>query len=200
MDALDDVQYQHLQFDDIVARRKEAVTFGAFLYVPGLIMMIIGGVQASDYKSALSKQQTTYYQTSVSTPSKPAPTGPTLANCQSWIGYAGTWERASGPYAGQMTNIDPFAPVTPAPVTTQPIVPARLPTTVDLPDGKGLVIDGAIAVLAGLLVSVSATGDAGATFLKAVHYYNRGLKQKFSWEMQPSWQYGTTGLRLVGHF
>ncbi|MVM38919.1 hypothetical protein GO730_17520 [Spirosoma sp. HMF3257] len=202
MDALKDadVQYQHLQFDDIVARQQTASTVGASIAIPGLLMIIAGAIEAASYKNALSKQKTAYYQTSTSTPSTPTTTGPTLANCSSWIGYAGTWECMSGPYAGQKTTTDPFAPVTPSPVPTQPIAQLGPPTTVDLPDGKGLALGGAAALLVGIIVGASASGDAGAALLKAVQYYNRALKQKFSWELQPYWQYNATGIRLVGHF
>jgi hypothetical protein len=203
LDALDDedVHYQHLQFDDILARQETANGIGTAIALPGLIMMTVGLVQARAYQDALEKQQAITYNTPAPTPA-PVATGPTIFNCSAWTGIGNRWTCNNGPFAGQTINYDPFKSVTPAPsvVTPTPTSSARMPNAVTLPDGKGLAIGGLVAFFVGIGISVSARGDAGSAFLKAVQYYNRALDQKFSWEMQPYSQFGATGFRLVGRF
>ncbi|GAB4021779.1 hypothetical protein [Spirosoma koreense] len=200
-----DVEKQRLSFDDIVARKKTASSVGAALWVPGLIMFCVGVVQATEYKKALAEQQ--QQQPSYYTYTTPPTTTYVSKPCSSWIGTGDgsgnyNWTCGSDPtltYKGPYPPTEVKIPVT-TPGQTQIGYTTPKPTTIDKPTGLGLGVAGVATMLVGFIVSYSAPGNQHSALLKAVQYYNRALKQKFSWEVRPYLHYGLSGMSLVGRF
>ena len=194
MDAVNDpnVVQQHQEFTDMVSRESQGTSIGVGLMVPGLLMLIAGGSQARAHQQAVTRQRPT-----TTAPTAPVPGGPTLSNCSVWTESGNHWACQSGPYSGQTISTNPFST---ASTVTVPPVQSSTSSTVATSDGTGLLIGGTLFLLAGTFVMIGSVGNQDSAFLKAVQYYNRALKQKFSWEMQPSYQSGAVGLRLVGHF
>ena len=192
-----DVEHQRLLFEDIVSRKKTAGSVGAAFMFPGIIMFLVGGLQAALYKKALSQQQQTYY-------SSPPTTTYTSKTCNAWSGTGdnnGTysWTCNTDPtltYKGQYPPSTIQVPVT----TPGKTYPTTAPATVDKPTGVGFGVAGLTAMLIGLIISGSASGNQHSALLKAVQYYNRTLKQKFSWELRPYQNYGLSGISVIGHF
>ena len=63
-----------------------------------------------------------------------------------------------------------------------------------------LMIAGLVSTLVGTVVFCSARGDRSGTFLRAVQYYNRALKQPVSWQLLPYSSFGTAGPSVVVRF
>lgn len=196
MNALNDpdVERLRLEFDDIVARQKTANAVGATFFYPGLVMLIIGCIEADAYKKALSQQSS--YTT-------PPTTTYITKTCTNWGGSIDntgtyTWTCLSDPsltYKGQYPP-----PSVQVPVTTPGKTITSGPAIIDKPTGVGLAIAGTSCMLLGIIIRAATRGDQHSTFLKAVQYYNRSLKQKFSWELKPYTNFNYAGLSLVGHF
>ncbi|MBO0934655.1 hypothetical protein [Fibrella aquatilis] len=188
-----DVARLRQEYSTIKANQATAVTMGTVLMVPGLIMMGVGLAQNREYRNLVAKQNAAYY-------SLPTTTYVTK-NCDRWGGSTNSqgvyfWTCATDPSITYTGNYPPLS--VQIPVTTTPARPTSTPVTVS--DGKGLMIAGLVSTLIGTIVFYSSRGDRSGTFLRAVQYYNRALKQPISWQLLPYSSFGTAGPSIVVRF
>ena len=187
-----DVARLRQEYSTIRENRATAMTIGTLLMVPGLIMMGVGAVQGREYRDLVAKQNAAYY-------SLPTTTYVTKT-CNNWSGGPnGTgsyqWICLSDPTISY-TGVNSTPPFT----TTVPVTHTSAPAPVTVSDGKGLMIAGLVSMLVGTIVFCSAQGDGPGTFLRAVQYYNRALKQPVSWQLLPYSSFGTAGPSIVVRF
>ncbi len=191
---------------EINDRRATNVGIGLTLSIGGLVMMFVGAAQAADYQKALNAQRQSYYaQPSYSTVTS---TKPVYVSCSAWYGSLDpktgitNYTCATDP---RITSTNPGAGSYPVPgsavTSTNTVYTPHTtpPTSVDKPDGKGLIIAGTIGLTLGLVVAV--LGNDGIDhFHRAVQYYNRALSRNISWRLEPYSTYGGSGLTLRGRF
>ena len=206
-----DVQREHENFRRIVEGQRTGRTVGAVFLWSGIIAMSIGLVQANLYNQELTRQRNAWNP--VSSPGSitlPPTTTSSINACNAWIGTGnsdGTITytcMTSGPYQGYKTTIGPnevpaVQITTPGKTIPAPGYLSSSPTEVNRPNGRSLII-GAISTLVGLIAYVSAPVGRSDSFLRAVQYYNRALKQKVSWELRPYSTFGQSGASIVVRF
>ncbi|AQG81036.1 hypothetical protein [Spirosoma montaniterrae] len=204
-----DVEREHIVYNQLVRGQREAGTLAAIFFWPGLVALTIGAVQADSYDRQLRERRNNWYQQ----PAQPVTTTqlvPDMTACGAWIGTGNgngtfTYTCQSGPHKGYRTTVSGNA--TPAvmvsrPVTTAATFPVGSPPTElpNIPNGRGLMIGGTISMCIGLIAALSGPRGRGDSFLRAVQYYNRALKQKVSWEIRPYSTLGMSGASLVVRF
>ncbi len=204
-----DVEREHMAYQQLARRQRESGTIGAIFFWPGLVAFTIGAVQAGSYERQLRERRNTGFQP----PAQPVTTTqlvPDVLACGAWTGIGNsdgttTYTCRSGPHQGYRTTISGNAVpavMVPRPVTTTTALPVgNLPTELpNVPTGRGLMIGGAVSMCVGLIAALSGPRGRGDSFLRAVQYYNRGLKQKVSWELRPYSTLGMSGASLVVRF
>lgn len=201
-----DVDREYQLYTSAVASRSTAGVFAGILTVGGLIAMIAGGVQARDYQQALNAKRQAWYTTPAKIVTTPAPS--TISKtCSVWTSLtssAGTsrWVCATDPsitYTGDLPPLSVQVP-NPNPLPTTSFAPQPpIPTSVDMPTGKGLLYGGLTSMLVGTLLWCAGP-NTGDHFHRAVQLYNRALSRKISWQLIPYSQFGMGGLTLLGTF
>ena len=193
-----DVARLRQELNTIRENRATAMTMGTVLMVPGLIMMGVGLAQNKEYRNLVAQQRPSYY-----TVMQPTTTY-TTKTCGGWTGVTnkqGTIDwTCSTDFSIKYTGTDPPFSIQIPVTTTIPVTHTSAPAPVTVSDGKGLMIAGLASTLVGLIVFSSSRGDGPGTFLRAVQYYNRALKQPVSWQLLPYSSFGTAGPSVVVRF
>ena len=201
-----DANQELAKLGEINDRRATNLGVGLTLSVGGLIMMIVGAAQAADYQKALNAQRQTYYaQPAYSTVTT---TTPVYVSCSSW---SGTTDPKTGVtnytcitdprITSTNPGIGPYPVPGSATTSTNTVYTPHNspPASVNMSDGKGLLITGTIGMTFGLVVACLG-GDGIDHFHRAVQFYNRALSRRVSWRLEPYSGFGQSGLTLRGRF
>jgi hypothetical protein len=200
-----DVNREYQLYTRAIESRSTARVFAGIFTVGGMIAMIAGGIQARDYQQALNAKRQAWYALPTRLITTPAPS--TISKtCSSWIGSKNSsgvmqWTCMSD-LSIKVTGGDspPLSVQVPNPnqtPTTSFAPQPPIPTSVDMPTGKGLLYGGLTSVLIGTVIWYTSP-NTGDHFHRAVQLYNRALPRKISWQLLPYSQFGMGGLTLLG--
>ncbi len=201
-----DVNREYQLYASAVESRSTVHVFAGIFTVGGLIAMIAGGIQARDYQQALNAKRQAWYATPAQIITTPAPA--TIAKtCSIWTGSTDAsgvtrWTCATDPSIKATGDSPPLSVQVPNPnqtSTTSFATQPPIPTSVDMPTGKGLLYGGLTSVLIGTILWY-ATPNTGDHLHRAVQLYNRALPRKISWQMLPYSRFGMGGFTLLGTF
>lgn len=186
--------------------RQTNLGIGLTLSIGGFVMVCAGAMQAAAYNKTLNAQRDSYY--AVPAYSTVTTTKPVYVECSIWTGLTDpktgvTLYTCATNRLIQSTNpgVGPYPIPGSAVTTTSTVYTPRdnPPTTVNLPNGKGLLTGGVVSLSVGLLVACLGT-ESIDHFYEAVRHYNRALSRKISWRLEPYSTYGHPGLTLRGRF
>lgn len=207
--ALNDpaVNQEYITYTAMRESRSTANVFGGIFMTGGLVALIIGSVQAHDYQQALSAKRQAWYTASSRLVTTPAPATITKT-CSTWTGSSfgsgpTQWRCATDPSITYTGDYPPSSVQVPNPNSTPTVGFAPqppIPTSVDMPDGKGLVIGGFVSMMVGTIIVMAGPRGTDDHLHRAVQLYNRALQHKISWRLLPYGGYGVGGATLLGAF